>query len=184
MRKVLTVGLGVVAIALAARVTATVPGSPVPQSAQTLAVVVVGGVLGLRMATVTLGAYLLVGALGVPVFADGGSGWFHLTGVTAGYLLGFVLAAAGLGWLADTGRLRRVLPCFGAMLGAHALIMGLGWAWLAGSLGTARAFGEGVAPFLAGAGVKSLLGALIVVAVLRVRDLTPSREATEPPSPP
>jgi biotin transport system substrate-specific component len=184
MRRFLTVVGGVVAIALAARVTATVPGSPVPQSAQTLAVLVVGGVLGVRLATATLLAYLLVGALGAPVFADGGSGWFHLTGPTAGYLLGFVLAAAGLGWLADRGRLGGVPSCIGAMLAGHALILGLGWAWLAGSLGAARAFTEGVGPFLVGSAVKSVLAALVVLAVIRVRSAGRSAEATAPPSPP
>lgn len=172
------------AIAVAARITATIPGSPIPQSAQTLAVVVVGGLLGARLAAAALFAYLLAGGLGAPVFADGGSGWFHLTGLTGGYLLGFVLAAVGMGWLSDRKRLRRILPCLGAALGAHALIMGIGWAWLAGSLGAARAFEEGVRPFLVGAGVKSVLAAVVLVPVARWRAAPRPGGATPPRSPP
>ena len=102
------VALGVVIVAGSARVTATVPGVGVPQSAQTLAVLVVGAVLGARDGSLSLVAYVLVGGIGIPVFADGGSGWGHLVGPTAGYLLGFVIAAGAAGRTADLGLLRRI----------------------------------------------------------------------------
>ena len=171
MRALLAVLAGVLVVAVAARVTATIPGSPVPQSAQTLGVLVIGALLGARLAATALVAYLAVGALGVPVFADGGAGWFHLTGLTAGYLVGFVLAASLLGWLRERGHLDRLLPCAIAMLAGHTVIMATGWAWLAASTGPGPAYTQGVAPFLMGGALKSLLGAAIVLLALRWRSL-------------
>ncbi len=180
MRNLLAVIAGVLTVAVAARITATIPGSPVPQSAQTLAVLVVGALLGARLATAALVAYLALGALGAPVFADGGAGWFHLTGLTAGYLMGFVLAASLLGWLRERGRLGRLLPCAISMLVGHAVITTTGWAWLAASVGPGPAYAQGVAPFLVGGVLKSLVGAVVVVFALRWR---PIREGpTDPPA--
>lgn len=161
------VALGVLAVALSSRVTATVPGSSVPQSAQTLVVLLVGALLGARSGAATLVAWLLVGGLGGPVFADGASGWGHLVGPSAGYLLGFVVAAAAVGRLADRGLLDRPGPALGAMLGGHGVILALGWARLAWTLEAVEAFRQGVAPFLAGAVLKSVGAAAVVVVVER-----------------
>lgn len=159
--------LGVLAVALSARVSTTLPGSTVPQSAQTLAVLVVGGLLGARDGSLSLLAYLLVGGVGVPVFADGASGWTHLYGPSAGYLAGFVLAAGGVGLLAEYGHLRRLTAALGAMIGGHALILGLGWARLAWALGPEDALRQGILPFVAGGLLKSLVAAAVLFAVHR-----------------
>lgn len=151
--------LAVAGIALAARVSVAIPGTGVPQSAQTLAVLLVGAWLGARDGTLSLTAYLVLGGIGVPVFADGSAGWGHLVGPTAGYLVGFVAAAAVVGRMGDLGLLRRLGPALGVMVGAHGLILALGWARLAVALGPAGAFQEGVAPFLLGGVVKSLVAA-------------------------
>ena len=105
-RRVLPILLAVLVVAVSARLDVAVPGSPVPQSAQTLAVLVVGLGLGARDAVVALIAYLLFGGLGAPVFADGASGWGHLVGPTSGYLVAFVATAGIVGWFARNGRLR------------------------------------------------------------------------------
>ena len=167
LRRLSLMALGVVAVAVSARVSATIPGVGVPQSAQTLAVLVVGAVLGARDGSLSLAAYLIVGGIGVPVFAEGGSGWAHLVGPTAGYLLGFVAAAAATGRMADLDRLRRIGPALGVMICAHALILALGWARLSLTLGPAQAFWQGVAPFILGGVLKSVVAALTVVAVAR-----------------
>ena len=167
LRRLSLMALGVVAVAVSARVTATIPGVGVPQSAQTLAVLVVGALLGARDGSLSLAAYLIVGGIGVPVFAEGGSGWAHLVGPTAGYLLGFVAAAAATGRMADLDRLRRIGPALGVMICAHALILGLGWARLSLTLGPAQAFWQGVTPFILGGILKSVVAALAVVAVAR-----------------
>lgn len=174
LRRLSLMALGVVTVAVSARVTATIPGVGVPQSAQTLAVLVVGAVLGARDGSLSLAAYLIVGGIGVPVFAEGGSGWGHLMGPTAGYLLGFVVAAAAAGRMGDLGLLRRFGPALGVMICAHALILALGWARLSMALGPTQAFRQGVAPFILGGVLKSLVAALIVLGA-RFADRGPTR---------
>jgi len=163
LRRLGIVILAVALVALSSRLSVTIPGSPVPQSAQTLAVVLVGALLGARQGSLAIGAYVLAGGLGLPVFADGASGWSHLIGPTAGYLAGFLLAAWGVGRLADRGRLETLGPAVLVMLAAHAVILTLGWVRLAASLGPVEAFEGGVAPFVLGGIVKSFLAAGLAV---------------------
>lgn len=152
------------AIAAAAHISVPVPGSDVPQSLQTLAVLVAGALLGGRDGTIALGAYLALGALGAPIFADGAAGASHLFGPTAGYLAGFVVAAAGIGRLAERGRLDRFPEATAWMIAGHAVILGLGGAWLAARIGPGAALETGVAPFLWGGVAKSLAAAALVIA--------------------
>src|ERR671936_3037490 len=88
-------------VALAAQVSFDIPGTPVPITGQTFAVVLVGASLGAQLGLASLGLYLFVGALGAPVYADGNHGWDVLTGPTGGYIVGFVLAALLTGALAE-----------------------------------------------------------------------------------
>lgn len=168
LRSVGVLGLAVVSVGVAARISIDIPGSPVPQSLQTLAVLLVGFFLGGRDATLALAVYLLVGGAGAPVFADGGAGWTHLVGPTAGYLFGFALAAGGVGWLTDRGRLDRLVPAFGAMVVGHAAILLLGWLRLSGALGYTSAFEQGVAPFVVGGTVKSAVGAAVTAGAVKL----------------
>jgi biotin transport system substrate-specific component len=129
-------------------------------SAQTLAVLLVGLFLGPVRAAVTLVIYLGVGAVGLPVFADGAAGLEHLLGPTGGYLLGFVAGAAVAGRAAATSSWRwRIL----LLLAAHGVIFALGVPWLAVFIGGAEAVREGLLPFLPGALIKSLLAWLLWV---------------------
>jgi biotin transport system substrate-specific component len=153
--------LAVLAVAVSARVSVPVPGSPVPQSLQTLAVVLVGAFLGARRGGLALALYLLVGALGLPVFADGAAGAAHLVGPTAGYLLGFVLAAMLVGRSVEHDGRGGFLRAFFAMLLAHLMILGLGWTRLALALGMPDAMRSGVLPFLWSGAAKSVLGAMV-----------------------
>jgi len=170
--------LGALAIALAARLTFPLPGTELPQSAQTLAVLLVGAALGSRRGVLAVVFYVLAGALGLPVFADGASGLETLLGPSGGYLFGFGCAAAWVGYFADAQRLAR--PWWGAlgvMLGAHALILLSGGFGLAVRLGGMQAWSVGVAPFLLGGAVKSVLAATLVVATHK---RLPPRDATTP----
>ena len=161
--------VGAAVVAAGAHGSVPVPGSPVPQSAQTLAVVLVGAFLGPRLGAASLLLYLALGAAGAPVFADGASGVARLWGPTGGYLVGFVVGAAMVGWGVVRRGIRRWAAVAGLMLAAHACILLLGWARLALSLGAADADLEGVHPFFVGALVKSALGAAAVVGWWRVR---------------
>ncbi len=91
-RSLMVVG-GSLFIALAAQV--QVPMIPVPMTLQTLAILIVGLSYGARMGALTVAAYLAEGAMGLPVFANGGNG-LAFAGPTAGFLLGFV----GMAWAA------------------------------------------------------------------------------------
>lgn len=168
--------LGVVGVTLAARVSVPIPGSPVPQSLQTLAVCLVGAGLGARWGGVSVLLYLAAGAFGLPAFADGAAGWRHLTGPTAGYLVGFVGAA----WLVGFGVERMHRHSFAArlalfcllMLAAHAVILGLGWLRLGALTGWGEAWRVGVAPFVWGGVVKSVVGGAVVA---QLRPITAGR---------
>lgn len=158
--------LGALAVAVAARLTFPLPGAELPQSAQTLAVLLMGAALGLRRGVLAVGLYVLAGVLGLPVFADGASGLETVVGPSGGYLFGFGCAAAWVGSFADTKRLARPWwRALGVMLGAHGLILLFGGLGIAARVGAVQAWAVGVAPFLLGGAVKSLLAAMLVVAM-------------------
>src|SRR5690606_16624672 len=106
---------------LTASAKAKVVLGPVDMSLQTLAILLLACAFGMRLATVTLLAYLAEGAMGLPVFQstpEKGIGLAYMMGPTGGYLLGFVAMAAIAGWAADRGWDRNPVKLFGAMLTA------------------------------------------------------------------
>ncbi len=144
----------------------SVPMVPVPMTMQTLAATLIGALYGWRLGALTIAVWLLQGALGLPVFANGAGGIAHLLGRTGGYLFAFPIAAAATGWLAERGWTGdRVVRAFIAMLAGNALCLAIGGAWLAMLIGAEKAFWLGVAPFALGAIVKSALGAAILKAM-------------------
>ena len=169
LTSLLSVLAAVVGVALAARLSVPISGSSVPQSAQTLAVLMVGILLGSRLGAVALVVYVALGVSGLPIFADGAVGVETLVGPTGGYLLGFVLAALIAGWWTERGKAEHFFTALPGMLLAHAVVLLLGWAWLSGSIGPARAFSAGVAPFWLGALLKSALAALFATWISRRR---------------
>ncbi|MDI6103099.1 biotin transporter BioY [Actinoplanes sp. NEAU-A12] len=153
----LTLG-GAGAVGLAAQIAIPVPGSPVPITGQTFAVLLVGATLGATRGAASMLIYVLAGTLGVPWFAAGASGW---PAATAGYLIGFVLAAALIGQLAALGADRRPFHTIGLMAGGNALIYLVGVPWLAFATGTdlVAALDIGLVPYLIGDTLKTLLAA-------------------------
>ncbi|MEL7297711.1 MAG: biotin transporter BioY [Pseudomonadota bacterium] len=152
------------ALAIAANLSFPLPGTSLPQTAQTIVVLLSGALLGFNGASITILLYLLAGIVGLSVFADGRSGAGVLFGPSGGYLLAFWFAAALIGYLADTGRLRR--PRWRLllwMLLAHALILLIGGGLLSVSVGITAAWFNGVQPFWVGALVKSVIAAVIVL---------------------
>jgi len=141
---------------------------PVDMSLQTLAVFVIAAAFGKRLGLATLLLYMAEGAAGLPVFQaapEKGIGLAYMMGPTGGYLAGFVVAAAIVGWAADRGYDRSILRFGGAVLLAEAAIMGLGFAWLATMIGADRAWQFGVAPFILPDLIKVALATLVVPAV-------------------
>lgn len=146
----------------------SVPMVPVPMTLQSLAVVLAGGVLGPRWGVAATGLYLAAAAIGLPVLSDGRSGLEALTGPTAGYLVGFVLAAGAVGIAARRGWLKRTVAGVTILSAAHLLILLPGAVWLARGIGWSDALAGGFTPFLAGAVVKSA-AAWLILAILALR---------------
>jgi biotin transport system substrate-specific component len=173
LRSALTVLAAIAVVSLAARVSVPIPGSPVPQSLQTLAVIVAGMWLGPSRGALALALYVVIGAAGAPVFADGEGGLQHLFGPTGGYLIGFVVGAAVMGWWTRQDWGRGVVSVGAGSVAAHVVILGLGWARLATLLGGVAAFSSGVLPFLVGGVVKSLGAAALWAAIPRPEPVEP-----------
>ena len=160
------VALGSVFLALSSYV--EVPMFPVPMTMQTFAVTLVGALYGWRLGALTIVAWLVEGALGLPVLAGGAAGLVHFMGPTGGYLLSFPVIGALVGWLAERGwNGQRVILAFAAMLLGNVVCLVLGATWLAVSIGAEQAITFGVTPFLVGAVLKSVLGAAVLMALSR-----------------
>jgi len=147
-------------IVLPGDVRVTLPTSPVPITAQTFSVLLVGGALGFRRGVLAVALYLVVGLL-VPVYAGGSSGldtylgredgrW--VLGATGGYLLGFLLAGAVVGRLAELGWDRHVGGAVVAMIVGNLAIYLVGIPWLMAATGfnLGTAIDKGFAPFIFG----------------------------------
>lgn len=160
--------LGSLLIAALAQV--SVPFYPVPMTLQTLAVLAVGAGLGARLGAASVLLYLAEGAVGLPVFHNGTSGPVVLLGPTGGYLLGFVLAAALVGWFAERGADHKPARMFAAALLGGAILYVPGLAWLAAFTGAETALAVGLVPFLLGDLIKITVVALGFPAVRRLID--------------
>ena len=160
-RHIALIVLGALLIYLTARLAIPVPGSPVPVTGQTFGVLLVGGALGLRRGVASVGLYVLIGVVGLPFFAEGRGGFQVILGATGGYLIGFVLAAALVGRLAELGWDRRIVFALAAMALGNALIylVGVPWLMVVTRSDLATAIADGLVPFLLGDAIKLLLAA-------------------------
>lgn len=164
IQQALYVVAGTLVLALASRL--SVPMVPVPITMQTFAITMIGALYGWRLATVTVLAWLGEAMLGLPVLAGGASGLAPFFGPTAGYLVSFPIMAALVGYMTEKAiHGHRPVAGFLLHLGANALGLALGWAWLAGLLGAEKAWIAGVAPFVLGAVLKSALAAAVLKAI-------------------
>jgi biotin transport system substrate-specific component len=146
-------------VALTAQV--EIPLWPVPLTLQTLGVLFTGAVLGSRRGALALLLYLTEGMLGLPVFAGGASGVGYMLGPTGGYLVGFVVAAGVVGWLAQRGWDRRLVWAAVAMVIGNVIIYVCGVAWLAVFLGDLwGALVKGMLLFVVGDLIKIAVAAL------------------------
>ena len=138
-----------------------VPFWPVPMTMQTFVVMVIGMAYGWRLGAATVLAYLIAGASGLPVFAgtpERGIGLLYMMGPTGGFLVGFLVAAAVVGYLAERGWDRSFLGTGAAMIIGQAIISFAGVVWLANAFGVPKAIEVGFMPFLASSLLKTVLG--------------------------
>ncbi|PAQ00557.1 MAG: biotin transporter BioY [Mesorhizobium sp.] len=141
---------------------------PVDISMQTLAVFLIAAAFGMRLGVATLLLYMAEGAMGFPVFQgtpEKGIGIAYMLGSTGGYLAGFVVMAAIVGWAADRGWDRHPVKLFNAILVAEIIMMAMGFAWLALLIGPEKSWQFGVVPFIVGDLIKVALAASLVPAV-------------------
>lgn len=149
-------------IAIAAQIAIPVPFSPVPLTLQPLAVIFLGAALGSTRGAAAAALYLLEGASGLPVFAEGHGGAIWLAGATAGYLLSYPFAAWVAGALSERGWGSNVMRAVTGMLAALAVIYAGGYSWLAVVTTPKAAYAMGVAPFVLADIVKVAVGAALL----------------------
>ncbi|NBU57902.1 MAG: biotin transporter BioY [Actinobacteria bacterium] len=174
---VLTQGLFVVGgigfIALLAQISIPVPGSPVPVTGQTLAVLLIGTTYGARLGFITFASYLLAGIAGAPIFAHSATSANHgiarVTGATGGYLVGMLVASLLLGYLADRKADQKFKTSFPALLLGDVVIFAFGLTWLHASLDMtwAQTFKAGFTPFILGEALKIAITATSLPLVWR-----------------
>ena|SRR5436190_11702902 len=164
--------VGSLVVAALAQVSIHLPFTPVPITGQTLGVLLVGASLGAGLGAVSLLLYLLEGAIGLPFYAGGhhGLSYLGLSSVTAGYLWGFVLAAAVVGWLARRGWDRSIRSSIGAMFVGEIVLYATGVPWLMAALHVPLEKGLqlGLYPFVVGDTLKLLIAAGLLPAAWRL----------------
>jgi len=174
---VLMVLAGTGLVAGAAQISFHIPGTPVPITGQTFAVVLVGAALGSVRGFSSLALYLLAGMV-LPFYSNGAKGFDEVVGATGGYLIGFIAAATLTGYLAERGLDRKLTSAIGAMFLGNVIIYLCGLPWLAVDLNVnfAKTMEYGLNPFIAGDIIKlCIAGAALPTAWLAVKKLNNSR---------
>ena len=151
---------GTTLIAVCAKI--QVPMWPVPMTMQTWAVLLIGGAYGWRLGGVTVIAYLLEGIAGLPVFAGATAGLEYMAGPTAGYLVGFVVSAMLVGWLAERGWDRTIAGLAAALFLGSIVLFVPGVAWLSYLFGYESAVENGLVPFIPALFLKLALAAAVL----------------------
>ena len=149
-------------VALCARITIPLPGTPVPLTVQNFGVLLVGLLLGSRRGFAALVLYLAEGAMGVPVFSPlGPGGVAQLLGLTGGFLLVYPLVAGLAGFVFERGRQSFARALAAGLLGEILLFAsGLAWLYVAThSLATAVRWG--LYWFIAGEVLKVMIAAVV-----------------------
>ncbi|MBN2271818.1 MAG: biotin transporter BioY [Sedimentisphaerales bacterium] len=150
-------------------------GFPVPITGQTFAVLMIAALLGSRRAVACVLTYLAEGAAGLPVFAQANAGLVVFRGFTAGYLVGFVVAAFVVGLLAEKGWDRTFGTTVLAMLIGNIIIYAFGLTWLSCLIGVRDAIAGGLYPFIPGDILKTVLAAVMLPSAWKL--LAPSKPA-------
>lgn len=152
--------IAVITLAIASQI--TIPLPQIPITAQSLVVLLIGYALKSRLAAIAIVLYLLVGIIGIPVFADATFGLEKLLGNSGGFLYGFVFGAYVVGRLTELGWAETFPKSLIATTIGTAIILSIGVTHLSYHIGFEKAVQYGLRPFIAGAIVKIILGAFIM----------------------
>ncbi len=173
-RDALLVASGAAFVGLLAQFSIPLPGTPVPLTLGTFAVLLTGAALGPVRGLLSIGIYMAAGMAGVPWFAGQTSGWGF---PSFGYIVGFVVAGALVGWLASRGGDRTPVRTAGTMVLGNVVIYAFGLPYLMAATGMDLPAGlaAGVTPFLIGDGIKILLAAGLLPGAWKVVQHVESR---------
>ena len=162
IKQIALVGLMAAIICVLAPFALPIPISPVAISLGTLAIYFVLTVLGLKLGTVSVIVYILLGLVGLPVFAGFTSGPGKLFGPTGGYIIGYLFMAPICGFFIDRWG-DKLLPSFLGMVLGTAVLYLFGSLWLAyqASYTLPQAFMAGVVPYIPGDLVKLILAMIL-----------------------
>jgi len=158
--RVLGVGVFVAATMLGAFVRIPLPFTPVPLTLQTFFVLLSAAFLGQKLGVLTQGSYLLLGAMGLPLFTGTAAGLFYIFGQVGGYLMGFILASLVIGSLIKNAK--SFTSVFLVFCLADALLLATGsfWLKLTMHLNYTQSLFLGFLPFVPGDIIKILFAAL------------------------
>lgn len=151
--------------ALAAQWEIRLPFTPVPITGQTFAVLLTGAALGMRLGAAGQGLYVVAGAVGLPVYSGGEGGWDVATATgTTGYLIGFVAAAAVVGYMAERRQDRTFPTMFTAFILGSFIIYVFGVVGLMAifDMAPSEAIVAGVVPFVLGDIIKAATAGLLL----------------------
>ena len=143
-----------------------VPIGPVPIVLSTLFVLLSGLLLGSRWGLASMGLYLLVGAIGIPVFAGGKGGFAHFFGPTGGYLFGYALASWITGLISEHSRGLIILDILSVIIGSLVIYsLGVPWLKMVTQMSWPKALLMGMVPFLIGDAVKASVALILARAI-------------------
>ena len=163
---------GALLTALCAQIAIPVPGSPVPITGQTFAVLLCGAALGANRGASSMALYATLGLVGLPFYSEGGSGPEVVFGATGGYIFGFMVTAWVVGRLAEREHDRtpaKALPLF-ALGSAIIFACGVPWLAVAADMTAVQALDAGLVPFIPGGILKALAAAALLPAAWRLVD--------------
>jgi biotin transport system substrate-specific component len=156
-----------------------VPIGPVPIVLSTLFAILSGLLLGSRWGLTSMALYLLVGAIGIPVFAGGKGGFAHFLGPTGGYLFGYLWASWITGFISERSRGRITLDILAVVVGSLTIYaFGVPWLKMVTQLSWQKAWIAGALPFLIGDAIKA---SVVVILARSVRPML--NRLFQPPSP-
>ena len=145
LKNIILILLGTIILTISAKI--QIPFWPVPMTMQTYVVLVIGMIYGCKLGFLTLLTYLIEGALGIPVFAKGG-GLIYLTGPTAGYLYGMLIASGVIGYYSERGLVKSSIDAILPLILGTNIIFICGVGYLGSIIGYEKALIAGLLPFI------------------------------------
>ncbi|MEL6867492.1 MAG: biotin transporter BioY [Bacteroidota bacterium] len=158
----------IVMLVLSAQIRIDLPFG-IPITGQSLAVLLVAYLLGLRWGGLAIASYLIIGLLGLPVFAKGAAGWATLMGGSGGYLIGFLAGGAVTAWLGQFPQRATMSWALLAMTLGTLVILLFGIGRLTMLYGWEKALEYGLYPFWKGALIKVVLGGLFAYLFYQIK---------------